>query len=430
MLKVAVIGGGSTYTPELFQGFLSRQEDFPLDELWLMDIDAERLKIVGEFVKRLAEAKGARFKVRLTTNQSTAIKNAAYVITQLRVGKMQARREDEYLGNRHGLIGQETTGIGGMAKALRTIPVILNIAEDIRKLSPQALLINFTNPSGLITEALTRYAPQVNSVGVCNATLTIKMEILHQLKAHLGYEIPPNKAHIKVLGLNHLTWFYGFQVNDVDYWPLIMRMIVKEFRNSADPDFDPETLNVLGMLPNTYLRYFYYTNRMLAKQKQWPPSRAEAVFEIEKELLNSYQNNNQLEIPEVLMSRGGAYYSTVATQLIDAHHNNLEEIHIVNVRHNGAVVGWPQDWVLELPCQVSSSGIIPLPADPLPSSCSSLIGRVKAYEIMTVEAAVHKSRSAAYEALMIHPLGPPADEISNVLDDLFLTNRDYIKDYV
>ena len=430
MLKVAVIGGGSTYTPELFQGFMSRQEELPLDELWLMDIDSERLRIVGDFVNRLAEIGGARFKVRLTTNQNTAITNANYIITQLRVGKMQARREDEYLGNRHGLIGQETTGIGGMAKALRTIPVILNIAEDIKKLSPQALLINFTNPSGLITEALTRYAPQVNSVGVCNATLTTKMEILHRLKEHLGYEIPPSKAQIKVLGLNHLTWFYGFQVENVDYWPFIMKMIIDEMHNSDEPEFDPETLRVLGMLPNAYLRYFYYTHRMLAKQKHWPPSRAEAVIEIEKELLNIYQNNCLLEIPEILMARGGAYYSTVATQLINAHYNNLKEIHVVNVRHKGAVKGWPHDWVLELPCQVSANGITPLPADPLPLSCASLIGRVKAYEIMTVESAVHKSRSAAYEALLIHPLGPPADEISNVLEDLLATNRNYLHDYV
>jgi 6-phospho-beta-glucosidase len=342
---------------------------------------------------------------------------------------MQARREDEYLGNRHGLIGQETTGIGGMAKALRTIPVILNVAEDIKKLSPQALLINFTNPSGLITEALTRYAPQVNSVGLCNATLTTKMEIIHRLNDHLGYEIPPSKAQIKVLGLNHLTWFYGFQVNDVDLWPLIMRLIVEEMRSSDEPEFDAETLHVLGMLPNSYLRYYYYTEQMLAKQKLWPPSRAEEVLEIEKNLLNLYQKKDQTDIPEVLMARGGAYYSTVATQLINAHYNDLDETHVVNVSHKGAVESWNKDWVLELPCQVSSSGITPLPADPLPLSCASLIEKIKAYEIMTVESAVRRSRSAAYQALLIHPLGPPAEKISEVLDDLFITNQDYLQDY-
>jgi len=186
MLKVTVIGGGSTYTPELVQGFIDRQDVFPIDEFWLMDIDKERLDIVGNFVKHIAEVKNARFKIRLSQERSIAIRDASYVITQLRVGQMEARRNDEYLGKRNGLIGQETTGVGGMAKALRTIPVILDIAEEIRKSAPNALLINFTNPSGLITEALMRYAPIVNAVGVCNAALTTKMEILNKISKKTG----------------------------------------------------------------------------------------------------------------------------------------------------------------------------------------------------------------------------------------------------
>src|SRR5687768_18567997 len=179
MLKVAVIGGGSTYTPELVNGFLERMHQFPLDELWLVDIDEERLKVVGGFGQRMVEAKGAPFKVVLTSNQREAITDASYVTTQLRVGHMEERRRDEYLGLRHGLIGQETTGIGGMAKALRTIPVILKIAADMRELAaPGALLVNFTNPAGLVTEALSRYAADVPAVGVCNVPITTKMNIL------------------------------------------------------------------------------------------------------------------------------------------------------------------------------------------------------------------------------------------------------------
>jgi len=179
MLKVAVIGGGSTYTPELVNGFLNRMEEFPLDELWLMDIDEERLKIVGNFAQRMVEAKASPFKVILSTNQRESIQNADYVTTQLRVGHMEARRRDEYLGLRHGLIGQETTGIGGMGKALRTIPVILRIAEDIRQAAkPGAILVNFTNPAGLVTQALSKYAPDVPAVGVCNVPITAKMHII------------------------------------------------------------------------------------------------------------------------------------------------------------------------------------------------------------------------------------------------------------
>ena len=183
MLKVAVIGGGSTYSPELVNGFLERIGQFPIDELWLMDIDADRLKVVGGFAQRMVEHKGSPFKVVLSTNQREAVKNASYVTTQLRVGHMEARRRDEYLGLRHGLIGQETTGVGGMGKALRTIPVILNIAKDIQDLSePGALLVNFTNPAGLNTQALSKYAPDTPAVGVCNVPFTTQMTMIETLE--------------------------------------------------------------------------------------------------------------------------------------------------------------------------------------------------------------------------------------------------------
>lgn len=206
MLKVTVFGGGSTYTPELVSGFLARVEKFPLDELWLMDIDPERLAIVGGFAQRMVAAKGAPFKVILSTNQRESTQNANYVTTQLRVGHMEARRRDEYLGRRHGLIGQETTGIGGMAKALRTIPVILSIARDMQAWAkPGALLVNFTNSAGLVTQALSKYAPNVPSVGVCNVPITAKMSILSRLEQATGRKIDPDQAELNTLGLNHLS---------------------------------------------------------------------------------------------------------------------------------------------------------------------------------------------------------------------------------
>jgi 6-phospho-beta-glucosidase len=394
-----------------------------------MDIDEERLQIVGEFAQRMAAAKNARFSVHLSTNQQEAIRDSAYVITQLRVGKMQARREDEYLGKRHGLIGQETTGVGGMAKALRTIPVILGIARDVQNLAPGALLVNFANPSGLVTEALSRYAPEVSSVGVCNATITTKMEILKALNTHLGTSFTPQEAHIKALGLNHLTWFYGFEIQGQDYWQQIIKLLIDQMSQEEDPYFDQQTLEILQMLPNSYLRYYYYTKKMLEKQNHWPPSRAEEIFEIETDLLNQYREPDRIDPPADLIKRGGAYYSTVATQLLNAHNNNLDEIHVVDVRHNGAVPGWDKDWVLELPCRVNSQGIEPLPAEPLPIVCESLVARVKAYEILTAEAAVTGDRKAAYQALLAHPLGPPADQISTVLEDMLNINRQYLPQF-
>jgi 6-phospho-beta-glucosidase len=425
-----VIGGGSTYTPELINGFLARTKDFPLTELWLMDIDPQRLEIVGGFAQRMVQAKGAPFKVTLTTDQREAARGASYVCTQLRVGQMPARRADEYLGQRHGLIGQETTGVGGMAKALRTIPVILNIARDMRDVgAPGALLVNFTNPAGLVTEALARYAPDVPAVGVCNVPITTKMHLLETLEKEIDQRIAPERAELKTLGLNHLTWHRGFTLDGEDIWPRIIEAYLAQLKASPDPDWDVRTIETLRLIPNYYLQYYYYTDRKLEHQQHWPPSRAEAVQSIEEGLLKYYGDPAYSEPPADLMKRGGAYYSTVATQLLNAHYNDLGETHIVNTRHAGAVPGWPADWVLEMPCRVNRSGIQPLPADPLPPACFGLLAQVKSYEQLTVEAAVHGDRDAAYQALLAHPLGPKADRIQVVLDDVLETHRAHLPQF-
>jgi 6-phospho-beta-glucosidase len=426
-MKITVIGGGSTYTPELVNGFLARVDSLPLKELWLMDIDRERLDIVGGFAQRMVKAKGEPFKVVLSTNQREAITGASYVTTQLRVGMMPARRGDEYLGLRHGLIGQETTGVGGMAKALRTIPVILGIAKDMRETAPGALLANFTNPAGLVTEALNRYASDVPAVGVCNVGITTKMEIIEGLEKVTGAKIDDDRAILNTLGLNHLTWHRGFTVDGEEMWPQIFPAYLAG--TAKEDEWDIPTLETLGMIPNYYLHYFYYTEKKLAEQKKWPPSRAEEVMEIEKDLLREYADPALVEPPADLMKRGGAYYSTLATQLINSHYNDLGQVHVVNVRNNGAVKEWPVDWVLELPAKVDSKGVHPLPADPLPASCFGLISQIKMYEILTVEAAVHGDRNAMYQALLTHPLGPSADKIQAVMEDMLETNKQWLPQF-
>ena len=434
-MKITVIGGGSTYTPELINGFLQRATALHLTELWLMDISAQRLDVVGSFAQRMVEAHGAPFKVVLSQDQRQAIQGASYVITQLRAGMMPARIGDEYLGQRHGLIGQETTGIGGMAKALRTIPILLKVASDMHELAPGALLVNFANPSGLNTEALQRYAPQVPMVGVCNAALTTKMEILKQLvKAQSeaggsGRRIPPESAQIATLGLNHLTWYRGLTFDCKDVWPQVLQAYLERLHASSSPEWDAHTIETLGMIPNSYLQYYYYTHHKLAEQNKWPPSRGEQVMAIEQNLLREYSDPQRIDPPPDLMLRGGAYYSTVATQLIHAHANNLGEVHVVNVPHAGAVPGWPADWVLELPCLVDKLGIHPLPAEPLPPVCFGLLAQVKMYELLTVEAAVRGDCRAAYEALLAHPLGPSADQVQVVLNDMLETNKAYLPQF-
>jgi 6-phospho-beta-glucosidase len=429
MVKVAVIGGGSTYTPELINGFLERAESLSLDELWLMDIDPERLGIVGKFAQRMAKVRRAKFSVYLTQERRMAVKDASYVITQLRVGGMLARREDEYLGKRHHLIGQETTGIGGMAKALRTIPVVLDIAGDITQYAPGALLVNFTNPSGLITEALSRYAPGIQSVGVCNVAINTKMDMLKELENTSGTMYPPEMAVLDTLGLNHLSWHRGLIVQDEDMWPQFMHHYIEQLRADEEPEWNASLIESLWMIPNYYLQYYYYTEHKLHQQESWPPSRAEQVMEIERKLLKQYAEPNRTEPPEELMQRGGAYYSTVATQLLNAHYNDLNEVHVVNVPHQGAVPGWPADWVLEMPCRISRQAITPIPTEPLPQVCYGLLAQVKAYELLTVEAAVHGNSQAAFQALLAHPLGPPADKIQEVLDDMLAVNAAYLPQF-
>ena len=428
-VKVAVIGGGSTYTPELVKGFLERIDTFPLADLWLMDVDEERLRIVGGFARRMVAARGQPFHVHLTTERRAAIADASYVITQLRVGQMQARREDEYLGRRHGLVGQETTGVGGMAKALRTIPVVLDIAAGMRQLAPQALLVNFTNPAGLVTQALVAHAPDVASVGVCNAPLTTRMDILAQLENATGEAMAPERAQLDTLGLNHLSWHRGFTLDGEDVWPRVLEGYIAQLRAQENPSFAPRLVESLQMMPNYYLQYYYDTGRKLKEQEAWPPSRAEEVIAIEKDLLEQYADQQRTAPPADLMKRGGAYYSTLATQLLNAHYNDLGETHVLNVANGGAVSGWPGEWVLELPCTVQRDGVQPIAAEPLPPVAFGLLAQVKSYAQLAVQAAVHGDREAAFQAILAHPLGPAAGRVQAVLDDMLATHRDYLPQF-
>ena len=373
--------------------------------------------------------RGDPFKVTLSTNQREAVQGASYVSTQLRVGQMPARRDDEYLGRRHGLIGQETTGIGGMAKALRTIPVILKIADDMRELAPDALLVNFTNPAGLNTQALQMFAPDVPAVGVCNVAIHAKMDMVEMVSKQLGRTIDPAQCYLNTLGLNHLTWHRGFKVDGEEMWPVILREYISELKTNEDREFPVDLAETLRVIPNYYLQYFYRTGYKLAEQQKWPPSRGEEVMEIEKALLREYSDPALNEPPDDLMKRGGAYYSTAATQLMNAHFNNLGETHVVNTAHKGAVRGWPENWVLEMPCKIDRKGVHPLPAEPLAPVFFGLIAQVKSYEILTAQAAVSGDRNTLYQAMLAHPLGPEVDQIETVMEDLLNTHRFYLPNF-
>jgi 6-phospho-beta-glucosidase len=425
-MKIAVIGAGSTYTPELINGFLERVDRLPVEEICLMDIDPTRLQVVGGFAQRLVNRAGVPIRIVLSEDRHQALAGADVVITQLRVGQMAARREDEYLGRRHGLVGQETTGIGGMSKALRTIPVILEICDQIQQAAPGALLLNFSNPSGLIMEAIQRYAPHIKAAGVCNSAFTTNMKILQQLSTQHGVTYQAEDGELLTLGLNHLTWHSGFKLKGEDVWDEVFNGYVQQLRTMPEPPFHPDFIEKQRVIPNDYLEYYFQTAKKVALQKKWPPSRAEEVMQVEKDLLAQYADPACDTIPVELMQRGGAYYSSVAASMIDAYWNDLGETHIANVTHNGQVKGWEKEWVLEMPCRVDRRGVQPLPTQPLPLYNYALLEQVKQYELLTVEAAVHGDRAAAFRALLAHPLGPDEDQAGVLLEDMLSTHRRYL----
>ncbi|MBN1231412.1 MAG: 6-phospho-beta-glucosidase [Anaerolineales bacterium] len=424
-MKITVVGGGSTYTPELIGGFIERLSSLPLEELWLMDIDPERLKIVGGFAKRIVHARGNPFHVVLSSNLKDSIYGSSYVITQLRVGGMEARRRDEYLGRKYGLIGQETTGIGGMAKALRTIPVNLEIARIIAENAPDAVLLNFTNPSGLITEAIQRVHPGITSAGVCNAPINFKMGALSQWESITGNSAALDDVFLDTLGLNHLSWHRGMTIKGENVWPMVVDHAIQMAEEDEAESWRIPFIQNTNMIPNYYLAYYYNTEYKLAVQQKWPPSRAEEVIEIEKRLLAKYAEPARDHIPEEIMERGGAYYSTLAAKVINSHFNDLGEIHEVNVRNEGAVRDWPADWVLEIPCRINRSGISPLVTDPLPDVSYGLLTAVISYERLTVNAVLENSYQAAKQALLVHPLGPDIPKIQELLDEMIEINKEF-----
>ena len=428
-MKVAVIGGGSTYTPELVSGLLSFHASLPISELWLMDIDRRRLEVVGGFVQRLGARHPRSFEIRLTQHRREAIREASYIISQIRVGGMAARQKDEYLGRRHGLIGQETTGVGGLSKALRTIPVMLGVAQEITELSPEARLVNFTNPAGLITEAITRYAPEINTIGICNVPITATMDLLHMLEDRFDVHLNPHEVLLDTLGLNHLSWHRGLRAAGHEYWPQVLEATLEILESKSNPEWSPQLIRNLGMIPNYYLSYYYDTQKRLEAQAAWPPSRAEEVMQLEAALLDKYADPGQVELPDELMQRGGAYYSTMAARLLNAFYNDLGEVQVLNVPHRGAVSSWPEDWVLELPCRVDRLGVHSLPTEPLPPHCYKLLAQVKASELLTVQAAVHGDRTALHQALLAHPLGPRKDQAEAMLEELLEIHRQHLPQF-
>lgn len=400
-MKVAVIGGGSTYAPELISGFISRYKEVPISELWMMDINPKRLEIVGGFCQRMTKLKGDLFPIHLTTDLTRALKDADFIITQIRVGGQEARHQDILLGLRHNLVGQETTGVGGFGKAMRTIPVILDICEKVKEYStPNAWVINFTNPSGIITQAIKDHT-DLNAIGLCN----VPISMMYQAARVLGTTI--DHLSFDWVGLNHLGWMrHVFQDGEDRILDLVDAWMADPdiFKVANVPQAKVSLLKSLSMIPCPYLQYFYFTKDVVATLKAKPKTRAQEVMEIDAELLEIYAKSDGDTLPELMQKRGGEHYSTAALNVISAYFNNTGAVEIVNIPNNGTISGLLDSDIVEVPAVIDRIGARPITIGTVETELIGLMQQVKAYERLTVKAAVSRSKADALWALVANPL--------------------------
>jgi len=417
-VKIAVVGGGSTYTPELIEGFQTRRDRLPVDELVLHDIDDERLEIVGGLARRILQKQQWPGRLVTTKDRARALDGASFVIVQLRVGGQAARLVDETLPLEFGCIGQETTGPGGFAKALRTVPVVLEIAEETERRGARgAWLVDFTNPVGIVMQALLDQGHR--AIGLCNSAMGFQ----RQFARLLGVE--PERVLLDHVGLNHLTWERAVMVEGEDRLPELIERSAGEI---ADHIGIPVALiHLLRAVPSYYLRYYYSTDEVLREQVSGTRrSRAEEVMAIERGLLDMYRDPDLAEKPALLEKRGGAYYSEAAAQLIASLHADTGDVQVVDVRNDGALPELPDDAVVEIPAKVGAEGARAERLDPLQPEMLGLVQQVKAYERLTVKAAMDGDREAALKALLANPLVARFNVARPLLDALLEANRAHL----
>ncbi|HZN43226.1 MAG TPA: 6-phospho-beta-glucosidase [Actinomycetota bacterium] len=415
-VKVAVVGAGSTYTPELVEGFVRRIELLTVDELALLDVDRDRLEVVGGLAGRMLDRAGYGGHLILTTDRDEALEGAGFVIVQLRVGGQPARLSDETIPPRFGCVGQETTGPGGFAKALRTIPVVLELAElSARRGAPGAWFVDFTNPTGMVTQALIDEGHR--ALGLCNVAINL------QRRFATRFDVPRHRVQLEHVGLNHLSWVRAVMVDGVDRLPALLETDLREL--SRETDMPSELIRALGAVPSYYLRYYYLTREIVEEQRRGR-TRAEEVMEIEARLLEMYRDPNLTEKPELLERRGGAYYSEAAAELVASLAAGTGDVQVVNVRNAGAIPNLPLDDVVEVAATIDAEGAHPLPVAPLSEEMLGLVQHAKAYERLTIRAATSGDRVLALRALLSNPLVPDYPTASGLLTAILDANRDHL----
>jgi 6-phospho-beta-glucosidase len=393
-MKIAVIGGGSTYTPELVSGLSREREKIDVRELVLHDIDEERREVVGGLAERMLKRQGFEGRLEITDDLDRAVDGADFVLIQIRVGGQEARLSDETVPLLCGCIGQETTGAGGLGKALRTVPVVLGIAERVRERSADgAWIVDFTNPVGIVTRSLLDHGHR--AVGLCNVAIGFQRSFARML----GVE--PKRVEVDQVGLNHLSWVRVVRLDGNDVLPELLDAHGDEI--ARDVGVARRLIDELGVIPSYYLHYFYSHDQVLAEQLEGVP-RATTVAEIERELLQMYRDPDLVEKPALLEQRGGAFYSEAAIGLVGSLASDGGEAHVVDVRNNGMIEGLADDDVIEVLSAVGASGVTPLPQRPMAPELLGLAQHVAAYERLAAEAAVTGDRAVARKALLTHPL--------------------------
>lgn len=419
-LKAAIIGAGSTYTPELIEGFITRHESLDFETFHLVDINEKKLEIVGGLAKRMLESKGFRGEFLLTTDLDRAINGADYVFGQIRVGQMAARIRDEKIPLKYGLLGQETTGAGGFMNALRTVPVMLDIAKKIEKYSPGAWLINFSNPSGIVAEALLNHT-NVKTVGLCNCPINM----LKEIEATIGSA----DFEYDYVGLNHLSWITSVTQNGEN----VLGGLKKDgsvMKNVPSFEYSDELIKAIPAIPTSYLSYFYLREKQLKKCLEAEKTRGELCVEIEEKLLEQYKDPSLAVKPAGLEKRGGALYSTAAVSVVDAIENDKQEYYVVDVKNNGTLEFLEDSDVVEVKCKIGRGGAIPVKITAKQDEfIIGLIRAVKAYEKLAVKAAMSGSRADALAAMMVHPLIGDYDRAKPCLDEMIEANIDYLPNF-
>ncbi|TDB82461.1 6-phospho-beta-glucosidase [Micromonospora sp. KC721] len=415
-MKIAVVGGGSTYTPELVDGLARLRSVLPVTELALVDTAADRLGVVGRFAARIFAQHDHPGKVTWTTVADEGLDAADVVLIQLRVGGQRARMSDETFPMECGCVGQETTGAGGLAMALRTVPAVLRVAERAaRRAAADAWIIDFTNPVGIVTRALLDAGHR--AVGLCNVAIQLQRRCANLLG------VAPEKVVLDHIGLNHLTWTRAAFVNDEDRLPELLS--AHPHALAAEVGLPAELLTFFGSVPSSYLRYFYFHDAVVEAERG-APTRGAQVAAIEQSLLEIYADPSVSTKPDLLAQRGGAYYSEAAVGLIAALNGNSPGPHVANVRNNGTVPHLPDEAVVEGTCDVDSGGPRLRRIRPLPPEMSGLISHVAGYEELALAAAVHGGRDRVYRALLAHPLVGQHDIADALTDRLVAANADYL----